>query len=156
MPVAKGPTINLTRAISFAVVAIAVGIGLVFLVSRLDRSNSNLGDDRFQDLDAERASEEIAENGPLLFQDLTTGGTRDIYVQHLGDDPEVGWYAFDARPPGEPRSCQLVWQPDVDVFVTNDECSTELTVSADGGDLPHYRVEVTEDGDVVIDINAEP
>jgi hypothetical protein len=58
-----------------------------------------LGSETFADQDADDAAETVAEDGPILYAD-TAGGDRDIYVQHLGDDPEEGWIAFAARPPG--------------------------------------------------------
>ena len=111
----------------------------------------NLGTDTFSPGSAEARAESIAEEGPLLFSDVASG-QRDIYLQHLGDDPEEGWLAFDARRPGQSRDCSLEWVAEEDHFV--DPCD-DTVVAADGGDLLHYDVVVTEDGDVVIDFRSD-
>jgi len=156
MPVAKGRGIDARSALvvgaTAVVLALVIGGMILYLVSR-DDIDVRLGDDRFEDINAESAAEEIAERGPILFQDLV-GGSRDIFLQHLGDDHEQGWYAFDVRPPGEPRECQAVWQPDEEQFADNGRCSTTFTVPADGTGLPQYPATVNDDGNVVIDLNA--
>ena len=58
-----------------------------------------LGADTFTVGQARPKAESIAADGPFLFSDVANG-QRDIYVQHLGDDPLTGWSAFDARLPG--------------------------------------------------------
>ena len=48
---------------------------------------------------------------PILYGDVSDSGSgdqRDIFLQHLGDDPDEGWYAFRAQPPGTERDC--TWQ----------------------------------------------
>jgi hypothetical protein len=156
MPVARGRGVDARSAfvvgVTGVVIALVVGGFMLYLSSR-DDIQVRLGDDTFRDLDAESSAEEIAARGPLTFLDLA-GGNRDIFVQHIGDDPATGWYAFDVRPAGEPRECALVWQPDDQQFVDNGECSTELVFPANGEGLPQYPATVNDGGDVVIDLNA--
>lgn len=153
MPVARGTDFNAIRAVVVGILGIALGIGLVVLMARLADSGSvdvQLGDDVFEAGDAENIAAEIDENGPILFGDAGTG-TRDIIVHHLSDDPLEGWVAFDARRPGSDRECALEWQQTARVFT--DPCDDTVVIDADGGDLPHYEVVVTDDGDLEVEIN---
>ena len=93
-----------------AVVAVALVFGALWLARSGADVEIRLGDPDFGDLDIHRISAEIADSGPVLFPDVA-GGARDLIVQHLGDDPEAGWYAFDARRPGQPRDCFFRWSP---------------------------------------------
>ena len=61
-----------------------------------------------------------------------------------------GWLAFDAHPAGVGRQCTLKWNRKAGHF--DDPCGG-AAVSATGGGLVHYRVTVTKDGRVVIDLN---
>jgi hypothetical protein len=110
-----------------------------------------LGADTFTVGQARPKAESIATDGPFLFSDVANG-QRDIYVQHLGDDPLTGWSAFDARLPGAARDCSLRWEQEPRQFV--DPCSGQ-TVPADGAGLATYPVQVTDDETVVVDFNAE-
>jgi hypothetical protein len=121
-----------------AVVAAALFLALALFTSGGD-TKVRLGDDEF----------EVGKDGPLLFQDLLIGGTRDIYVNHIGADERTGWVAFEARVPGSDRSCTLVWDQTTQVFT--DPCADE-TVPPDGGDLPHYPTRVTDDGILIVDL----
>jgi hypothetical protein len=71
-------------------------------------------------------------------------------VNHIGDDPETGWYAFEARSAGQPRDCVIEWQADDNVFL---EPCTGDTYPPDGEGLNQFPVEI-EGGKVVIDVNA--
>lgn len=140
------------RALLVAGIGVVVAIGLAFAMSVLANRGTvsvNLGDDVFDAGDAEDLAESIAEeNHPVIFSDVA-GGTRDIIVQHLGDQLKQGWYAFDARPPGTSRDCSLEWQPEEQHFIV--PCSDEV-YPADGAGLPQYPVIVTDDGDVEVDL----
>jgi hypothetical protein len=140
------------RALVVAGVAVVLLIGVALAVALLAERGTvevRLGDDTFDAGGAERIAAEIAERGPVRYSDVS-GGDRDIWVQHLGDDPETGWYAFDLRPPGTPRDCVAEWEADAEVFVAS--CSDE-EFPADGDGLPQYPVTV-EDGRVDIDLNG--
>lgn len=88
-----------------AVALVTIVAGVVFFVSVLSNRGDvqvRLGDDYFNAGDARDISDDIRDRGPILWSDLA-GGSRDIVVNHLGDDPETGWVAFEARQPGDPR-----------------------------------------------------
>ena len=165
------------RAVVVGAAGVAVGLALIAAVVWLAGSSGQvevrLGDRDFRDLDAARISAEIAERGPVLFSDVA-GGSRDIILQHLGDDPESGWLAFEARRSGQDRRCFFQWRAEVDGdsgdggaedsgggedmgdgaggrFVNS--CDPEDVVDARGTGLVQFPVAVV-DGDVRVDINA--
>jgi hypothetical protein len=156
MPVARGARVDARSALvvgaSAVVVALVIG-GIALYLASNDDIQVRLGDDRFQSYVAADAADEISKRGPILFPDPANRG-RDIYLQHLGDDPEQGWLAFDARPVGEDRDCFLTWDAQAGELVDNGECSTELRFPADGRGLRQYPAVVNEDGKVVVDLNA--
>ena len=64
--------------------------------------------------------DEIDENGPITYPDVA-GDDQPIWVQHLGDDAERGWYAFLAVVDGD---CIVEWQAGIEEFV---DCDTVAT-----------------------------
>ena len=148
----------LVVAAAGVVVAIGVAAALAVLANR-GKVDVRLGSDTFAEHDAEDAARDIAENGPILYPD-TAGGDRDIYLQHFGDDPNEGWIAFAARPPGVSRACTLRWNGDDGAFRLLDasgeargDCDGR-EFPADGEGLPMYPVTVDADGNLDIDLNA--
>lgn len=155
MPVQpSGSSRSLTlAAVGLALGIVAVVVAFVMIVPRITEDGTvqvRLGDDRFAAGSAERRSASIDSDGPILFSDVA-GGQRDIFLQHIGDDPEQGWLAFDARLPDQSRDCSLVWRAEDELFV--DSCDDANTVPADGEGLVQYPVEV-DDGDLFVDLNA--
>jgi hypothetical protein len=156
MPVASGPRVTARNAIVVGVAGVLSAVILVVFVLWVTSQNGNkvefrLGDEQFQDITADRMAARIADEGPVLFPDVSANRSRDIYVQHLGTDPKKGWLAFDAREAGEPRECFLDWKADRQVFV--DRCDGS-EVGADGAGLRQYPAVVNANGKVVIDFNA--
>jgi hypothetical protein len=137
-------------------VAALLGLGaILFLVTRADQLGGDnpveiTGDATlFRIGDSAEISQTIAESGPLLFPD-TTGAGRDVYLQHVGDDPQEGWAALVARPPGNTTDCPAQWEANQQAFV--DVCNgTEYP--ADGEGLTSYPVRIDADGAVVVDLN---
>ncbi len=148
------------RSMVLAVAGVVVGIVLVlvifvFAVPSLTESGKvevKLGSDTYSPGSAEAKAETIAQDGPILLPDVSGRNERDIYLQHIGDDPATGWYAFDARRPGQSRDCSLEWRSESEEFV--DPCDGTV-VPADGAGLIAYQVTVTEDGNLVIDLNTD-
>jgi hypothetical protein len=137
------------------IVAVVVGLGLLLGLSILSSSGSvdiRLGDDRFPVGRTDRLAARIAEDRrPFLFSDVSGGGTRDIYLQHLGETPEVGWLAFEARAPGQAdRSCVLDWDLAAQELV--DPCNDQR-YPGDGSGLTRYPVEVDE-GQLYVDLRS--
>jgi hypothetical protein len=146
------------RAMVIAVSGLVLGLVLVlalfiFAIPSLTESGKvevQLGPERFDAGPADDRANEIAERGPILLPDVA-GNDRDVYLQHLGDDPSTDWLVFDARRPDTTRDCTLEWIEADHSFV--DPCDdSRVTESGDG--LMHYSVEVTDEDRVVIDFRA--
>jgi hypothetical protein len=151
------------KALIVAGAGVVLALAIAFLVARMashGRVDVRLGSDTFADQSAEEAAEKVADGGPILYQDLA-GGDRDIVLQHLADDPETGWIAIAARPPGVSRECSIQSRDrdepfrllDSDGKVT-DECDGR-EFPPDGEGLPKYPVTVDADGRLDVDLNAE-
>ena len=153
MPVSSGPRPDLRTVVVVGLAGVVVALGLVLGVLLLTRGGTEveirLGDRDFRDMETGRISAEIADRGPILFGDVADG-ERDIILQHLGDDPESGWLAFEARRPGQSRDCFFEWQAGQAEFVNT--CDHDDVVDAAGTGLRHFSVTVV-DGDVRVDIN---
>ncbi len=124
------------RALTFAVVAVVVGLGAGFLMLQLADSGGvdvRLGDAEFSAGAAQQLSEDIAERGPILYPD-PRGSSRHIYIQHQGEDFTRGWLAFEPHWPGTPRECILAWEAVSGQFVPPDNlpCESLPRAEADG------------------------
>jgi len=158
MPVQKSRKRS-ARSVAMGVAGVAVGIVLVLLVfvvaiPSLTESGTvevKLGSDTYDAGSATARAENISDGGPLLFSDVSSGN-RDIYLQHIGDDITTGWYAFDARRPGQGRDCTLSWQASLSNF--RDPCDG-ATIAADGTGLLSYPVTVTDKGKVIVDLRGD-
>ena len=132
------------------VTALGLMAGVLLLSGSDGDMELRLGDSDFRDLDTDRISAEIADRGPILFGDVADGSL-DIILQHLGDDPDSGWLAFEARRDGQDRDCFFRWRPDESLFANT--CDNEDVVDESGTGLRHFEVTVV-DGDVRVDVNA--
>ena len=110
---------------------------------------SNLGEDTFNMGSAKSRAEEIVERGPLLFPGLVSADEGYIVVNHAGTDELAGWAAFAAVPPGSTIECAVQWQEAAQEF--KDPC-TGRTYRADGDGLNRYRVTISPDRELVIDL----
>jgi hypothetical protein len=153
MPVARNQGHGARAAIFTMVALVLLAGGLFAAASWLSGNESvelNLGDDVFNAGEVDRISAEIEDGGPLLFGDVAGRAERDIIVQHLGDDPDEGWLAFDAREPGADRDCFAEWVVDEEHF--EDTCTGEV-YPPDGDGLRQYDVTV-RDGEVEVDLRS--
>ena len=154
MPVGRTTTRSEVRALAMVAIALAVIVGgiavFVTVLARQGDVEIRLGDDRFDAGNAVDIADEIADNGPILWSD-PSGGSRDLVVNHVGDSPETGWIAFDARRPGDPRDCQVVWNQSAGLFGYS--CDPTVTFSPQGSGLTQFPVEITE-GHIIVDLNA--
>ena len=132
--------------------AVVLATALIWAVVRFASENpeeAGLGDTVFEVGRAERLSRTIAADGPFLVQDpLSAGRGRNVYVQHLGDDPMQGWLAVEARRPDDPE-CTVTWNAGTEAFV---DCRGGRH-PADGTGLTVYPAEVA-DGRVSIDLRT--
>ncbi len=161
MPIARGPQINARSALLVGATGVIIAFllgGMVLWVSNSsDAIELNLGDRVFDAGFVGRQSEEISARGPILYADAGSSGQRDLFLQHIGDDPDSGWLAFSARRVGDPRDCSAVWDRDDRIFEltssTEVECDT-VTFSELGCGLFRYPAEVI-DGKVTVFLNED-
>ena len=143
------------RALVVGTVAVVVVMAGLFAAALVlggrATSDIGLGDQTFQGGDAEELADEIADRGPILYPDVSGTQERDLILQHLGADPDRGWYAFRAQPADKDRECTWQWQADEELFRA--KCDESLTAPADGEGLESYPVEVIE-GKLDVDLNA--
>ncbi|MEC8687525.1 MAG: hypothetical protein VXX74_05630 [Actinomycetota bacterium] len=168
MPVARGPQLNARSAILVGItgvmIAVVLGGGVLFLANQSENVELQLGDTDFDAGQIGRISEERDDRGPILYSDVA-GRSRDIILQHLGDDPEAGWFAFDARPIGASRDCFFEWNSDAERFDLvladgSDADCADVTMDERGnlstGELIEtYPVTIDDDNNVRVDINAD-
>ncbi|MCY4193751.1 MAG: hypothetical protein OXF04_05575 [bacterium] len=152
MPVSSGPKITPLRAVVYTAASIGLGVGLVFAVVSLAGSEQievKLGDDDFNAGNAEELAAEIDDRGPVPWAPLSRG--RSIWINHVGANPETGWFAFDVQSPGAGGDCVVDWDADRRLFT--DTCDPTLVYSATGEGLTQFTVWV-DDGDLIVDVNA--
>jgi len=152
MPVAQSRG-HAGKALLVAGVGVALAMGLALLMAVLANRGDvevRLGDDRFDAGQVESIARSIAQDDglPLLYQDLV-GRSRHIYVQHAGDDPDLGWSAFGAFDPDDP-SCAV--QIDREARTLVNACDEAVTYPLDGTGLRQYPVAV-EGGRLYVDLN---
>jgi hypothetical protein len=138
-----------------AAAGLLLGIGaLAFFVLAVTRSGRFSSDSSpLRPTDAEfnvgdaaaRAATIERDRTPLLFQD-PADFQRPIWVNHLGDDDDDGWYAFAAAI----DSCAVEWDVDAQAF---EDCDGNR-YPPDGAGLPQFEVRV-EDGEVVVDLEPD-
>lgn len=131
-----------------AVAAAFVAFGGLALLADSGNVDMRLGDDVFRAGRVERLADAIAREGPIAIPDASPERARDIYLQHLGETPEVGWLAFAAQAPGAERTCLLRWEPADEEF--RDPCS-QRRYPADGEGLTQYPATVA-DGELTVDL----
>jgi hypothetical protein len=141
------------KALLVAGVSVVLLLGLALLVANAaSRGNVtvNLGDDRFEAGEVANIAKRIDKDGglPILYPDLVSR-ERNLYVQHLADQPSKGWVAFGAFDPKDP-SCSIGIDRDAKVLV--DSCDPSRTYPLDGTGLRRYPTTV-EDGHLFVDIN---
>lgn len=148
----RGVPRNRERAVVVtAVLGVAAGVAVVFAFITLANRGGQLSpDDRLFTVGrADVLARAIAEDGPILFPDpLKRSAGRNLYVQHVGRDPDTGWLAFEAQ--FDDPKCQVVWQPEAEQF--RDPCTGD-TIPADGGDLRHYPAKA-EENKLVVDLRV--
>jgi hypothetical protein len=119
--------------IGIGVLALAVAATVLFFQSAGDgRAPVTMSDqtDDFTVGFAQQLADSIAEDGPLLFSDVSgRGQNRPVYLVHASKSPVEGWRAFSAKGPGAPDGCFLRWIPADDHFTQLD---SEDRVCADG------------------------
>lgn len=118
------------------VLALALAAVLVTVAVRFAAQNpekANLGASVLS-VDADRLAREVARRGPVLFKD-PLNRDREIFLQHLGRDPQAGWVAVRAYASRVSVECLLRWSAAKGRFV--DPC-TKASYPAGGDGLTTY------------------
>jgi hypothetical protein len=142
---------NRTSLLLIAGLAVVAAVLIVVFFVRLSNQPGhkiNVGSQEFPVGKAATYASAVAKDGPLLFQALR-GNQLDVFVQHLGTNPLLGWSAFEAHAPTQARSCLLRWRQASHDFV--DPCGGR-TFSADGAGLNQYAVRVDPKTTVVVNL----
>jgi len=152
MPVAQSQG-HAGKALLIAAVGVIVALGLAFLVAQAASRGDvdiKLGDDRFDAGQTERLAKAIdtGDGLPFLYPDLVNRD-RNIFVNHLGDDPETGWVAFSAFDPDDP-DCAIEIDREAKTLVN--ACARDVTYPLGGTGLRFYPTTV-ESGRVYVDLN---
>lgn len=157
MPVAQGGPPPLRQVLMIGLGVVMTLGTILFIVTstgNLLGNQSSLqiesGDPVFNLGEASERASDIAERGPQFLPD-PSGGDRDLWVNHVGDDESSGWYAFGARPLSAPRTCVAEWKADARRFV--DTCDGTV-YPATGEGLPQFPVTVTTEGEVSIRLDT--
>jgi hypothetical protein len=152
-PEPQDPTQARRRTVLFTAVGAVVAAALLFAVMTRVTSTTSTpaggSGDRTAQFELGKATDyakTIARDGPILFPD-PQGRSRDIYIQHLGED---AWLAFEARVSGAPRQCVLKWEQGARRFV--DPCDGRV-FPPDGAGLVSFPTTVNDDGKVVVDLS---
>src|SRR5262245_5235079 len=113
MPVARSDPRRATIIGIAGVIVGVVTIAVVLFANNLgnDRSTTQSSRSRFHVGPPGSLANSIRQGGPLFFNDTATG-SRPLVVQHLGEDPNTGWLAFDAAI----GTCVLTWDRKAQVF----------------------------------------
>jgi hypothetical protein len=143
------------RAGTVALIGVFVlfgGIGLATLaIGREPSSSLNLGDRTFQGGSTKRLAGAIDRAGPIFYGDVSGRKSRDLILQHLGNNDETGWYAFAASPPDKPRDCTWQWQTEERQFRAR--CDRNRTAPPNGRGLRQFKVTIGN-GRIDVDLNA--
>ncbi len=157
------------------VVALLAAWGVIHLASGgKGPVQMRLGDETFDAGFTSRMAKQIAEDGPLLFSDVSGRGQRQpIYVVHLGDDVDDGWFALSAVAPGAGEGCFATWNPERELFeerraadasagrdalgeLCRDVTWTENgTDGSDGSELEAFPWKIDDDDRLVIDLRPD-
>ena len=159
VPVAPNRADPARQAIIIALAGILGAVAIFFLLTRALNFGSGdssgvdirIGDSVWQPGSTDRLSSDIDKAGPLLVSDVSGTGDRDLYLQHVGEDPNQGWTAFAARQPDQSRPCTALWEDSSRTFV--DSCNGSVYPESGEG-LPMFPVTISADGAIAVDLNA--
>ncbi|HUR19036.1 MAG TPA: hypothetical protein VMZ51_08920 [Acidimicrobiales bacterium] len=139
-------TLVVTTVAGLVIAALLVVVAVRYAAKNPEKTN--LGSSVLS-LDADRVAREVAERGPVLFKD-PLNRDREIFVQHLGSDPDKGWVALRAYASRVSLDCLLRWNGSRRQFV--DPC-TKRAYPPDGEGLTTYPAPVAG-GVVRIDLRT--
>jgi len=148
-PPRRRGTAFVTVAALGAIAAAIVAVSLIELSSS-GKVKSQLGSPTFLAGRAQDYAPLVARDGPILLPD-PEGKSRNVYLQHLGPDPSLGWVTILAVPPGESAHCVITWDQGARDF--HDPCSGR-TYPPDGAGLVRYPTTVLPSRRIQVDLRV--
>jgi len=148
-PPRRRGTAFVTVAALGAIAAAIVAVSLIELSSN-GKVKSQLGSPTFLAGRAQDYAPLVTRDGPILLPD-PLGKSRNVYLQHLGPDPSLGWVTILAVPPGEVDRCVVIWDQSTHLF--RDPC-TGRTYPADGNGLVRYPTTVLPSRRIQVDLRT--
>lgn len=143
------------RQIVFLIISTVLGIGsMAYVFSQISSDGADadylreLGSSIFVVGPSDVIADEIIESGPWLLGD-PSGNSRDVWIQHIGDDDSTGWTAFSVRPVDATRDCSTTWEPAGEQFL--DSCDG-TTYPATGDGLTQYDLSLDGNGVLLLDL----
>ena len=158
MPIERRDPTSQIRSVLIAVVSLVFIVTLGYAVFRAATGQQSsvatgANDGTWTYGSAEDAADSVAEDGPILFSDVSgKGQRRPIAISHDGRNARTGWHAFVARPPTAPEDCFLRWNARRELFTTT--CD-DRTFPADGEGLTQLPVRITKTKSLIIDVRPE-
>ena len=138
--------------IAFFVVLGLVTWGIAAYLSGSAEPSERLTPQRLDLGSAENRANNVAEDGPLLFNELAViSGERTLVLNHTGDDPTTGWQLYYAFPPGRP-DCPVTQVRGTATFVDCD--GNELDVSELSPPTEDVRPVVEDQRILYLDLRA--
>jgi hypothetical protein len=139
-------------------IAFFVLLGLItwgiaaFLASDSSEPTDNLAPPRLELGSVNGRANDVEEDGPLLFAELSTiTGERSLVLDHEGDDPANGWRLYYAFPPNRP-DCPVTQVRGTATFVDCD--GDELDVTELSPPTDPVRPVVEDDTTLYLDLRA--
>lgn len=172
MPVEQRSRSSQVTSILIAMAVVVVAVGATWGLLRLAGGGDgplrvNMGDETFDAGQSKRLATQIAEDGPVLYSDVSgRGQRRPIWVNHFGEDPATQWYVFTAIPPGAPEGCFLAWnaednlfdvrRPDPEDLLAPGDLCDDQTFSVTGDGLEQFPWRIDDEDNLIIDLRDDP
>ena len=113
--------------IAFFVVLGLVTWGIAAILAGQSEPTENLAPPRLELGSVAGRANDVNEDGPLLFAELSTiTGARSLVLDHEGDDPANGWRLYYAFPPGRP-DCPVTQERGTSTFIDCDGNRLDVT-----------------------------
>lgn len=154
----KSPVAQALTPVALGVLFLAVlGAGLwgaAWWFSKSKAAEVRIRSTNFDTLFYEREAKRITEKGPQLYPGLIGKDNGYIFVNHLGEDPNKGWYAFSALREGQPSKCTVVWKIVEKVF--EDPCDLKQYPATGEGLKQFEAIPNQNTKHLVIDLTPNP
>ncbi|MFK7917766.1 MAG: hypothetical protein AB8G14_06785 [Ilumatobacter sp.] len=157
VPELRSPVMRAVAPVAAGILFFAV-LGLImwgiaaFLASDSTEPTENLAPPRLELGSVNGRANDVAEDGPLLFAELSTiTGARSLVLDHQGEDPANGWRLYYAFPPDRP-DCPVSQIRGTATFIDCD--GNELDVTELSPPTDPVRPVVEDESRLYLDLSA--